>query len=295
MLRLRSATRGRWKASLALCLVASMLQCGCGHPVQTKRAGTEQRLVSMAPSITDMIVELGAGDRLVGVSTYCRAPREDLPRIGGYLDPNIESVLALKPDLVLSPPNPRLEKAMEAFSIPLYIVSAQWSTLASINDSLAALADRLDLTARGTVLRDRVTGALTGVSEAAAALPARKVLLVVARQPGSMIAAGPGTYVSELIEIAGGANVVSKGGHYPTLGIEAVVAMAPDVIIDLSAEEGQSGEASAAEALRVWSTYRSIPAVSNHAIRVESPGQLLQPGPHIGESARRLFNLIHGS
>jgi iron complex transport system substrate-binding protein len=247
----------------------------------------------MAPNITDMVVELGAGDQLVGVSTYCRAPRPDLPRVGGYLDPDIESVLALKPDLVLSPPNPRLEKAMAAFSVPLYVVSTQWSTVASIQESFMTLAERLGLAAQGAALRKQVEATLADVAEEASSRTPRRVLLVVARQPGSMVVAGPGTYISELIELAGGINVVGEGGHYPTLGIETVVGMAPEVIIDVSAGEGDQG--AAGEARRVWSTYASLPAVRSDAIRVEPPGQLLQPGPSTGESARRLLRMIHGS
>ncbi len=275
------------------CLAALMLAvAGCAERPAVTDAGT-RRLVSLAPNVTDIIIQLGLAHELVGISTYCRAPGHEVVRVGGYLDPDIETIVALAPDLVMTPPNPRLEEAMSPFGREVHVVSAQWSTVKNTQKAIVGVAERLGAAERGADLVSHMQAELDEVARRAREKPPRTVLLVIARQPGGMVVAGSDTFLSELMTTAGARNAVATKRRYPMLSIETVVHLAPEVILDLSIREEDWTETAERQAREVWTPYPSLPAVRAGAVRVARPGALLQPGPHMGRSARRLQELIY--
>jgi len=256
--------------------------------------GPPARIVSAAPNLTETVLSLGEGHRLVGVSTYCKVP-DSLPvrRVGGYIDPEIESMVALQPDAVLTPPNPHLESALRNFNLKVHVVQAQWSSLAGIREGILQVGKIIGTPARAEDLVRAIDQDLESVRAAVQGLPRPRILFVIERQVGSMVVVGPGSHLDELIGVCGGVNVVTAGGPYPRLGIEAALQLAPEVILDVSLPEADLDESQVAKARNEWTRYASMPAVKAGRIYIQAGDRLVQPGPGIGETARRLFEIMH--
>jgi iron complex transport system substrate-binding protein len=260
-------------------------------------APAQKRIVSTAPAITETLFALGLGDRVVGVSTYCHFPKEAaaLPKIGTYLQPNVEAILRLRPDLVimerLAPA--ALDKLHNAGIHVKQIATGDVSTnLRMIED----IADGAGISARGKALSAEIAKSLRDVEHATAALPKRKVVFVVGRTPGRLegiIAVGKGSYLNELIQKAGGENVLSNSlVTYPKVSLEAMIRMQPDVIIDMGdmAETTGVTDAHKKAVIDLWRTRKDIRA-SIHAVASDI---FVVPGPRMVDAAREFRQLIHG-
>ena len=254
--------------------------------------GGARRIVSLAPSVTETVFALDRGDRLVGVSTFCDHPPEkvrELPRAGSYLTPNVERIVSLRPDAVIGVPTPGNQAAVEqlrALGIVVVIVAEQ--TIADTWDAIRTVGAWAGEPAGAAALVDRLEGELRAVRDAAARRPKQKVLFVVGHDP--LVAAGGGLFLDELIDTAGGINVAaSAGGAWPRLSLEAMIAAAPQVVIDGAMGSEASGGLGA-----YWQGFASLPAVRDGRLWPQRSDALLRPGPRIGQAARELFDMIHG-
>src|SRR5881409_2440542 len=221
------------RARLAIVLAAAALG-GCAPAPAPSPAGAPARIVSLAPSITETVYALGAGERLVGVCAQCDYPAAvaSLPRVGGYLVPSVEATLGARPDLVIvvpSPGNREAVRAVERAGVRVLVVHDR--TLADLWASMRAVAAALGLTDTGERLVADIQRRLEAVRGRVAGLPPRRVLLVVGHTP--LVVAGHGTLQDELVAAAGGVNVATDiGGVWPQISLELVVARAPEVIVD---------------------------------------------------------------
>ena len=198
---------------------------------------TASRVVSLAPSITDTIIALGAASRLVGVSRF-DAPHpelEKLPRLGGTDDLSLEAVIAARPDLVVSVHSRRLAAAHRRVSqLGVTVVTFDGETIDGFLDSISTLGDVLDRPGEASRLRDELQHALRNGSQQRP-LQGETVLIVVSRKP--LYAAGPSTYLGEIVRRLGAENVIADEGRaFVAVGRESVVALRPSVVIDLSGE-----------------------------------------------------------
>ncbi len=250
-------------------------------------------MVSLVPSVTETIFALGRGDRLVGISTFCDYPPDEvrgIPRAGSYLTPNVETIVALSPDVVIGVPTPgNFAPVDQLRSLGVNVVIVGEHTLADTWDAMRTIGRWVGNEAGADELVARIQRQIDEVRERAAGRPRRKVLFVVGHDP--LIVAGTGLFIDELVTAAGGVNVAaSTGAMWPRLSLESVVAMAPDVIIDgaMGSEEREGLEA-------YWKPYASIPAVREGRIRARNADALLRPGPRLGEAAEELYEAIHGS
>lgn len=256
-----------------------------------------QRIISLAPNATEILFDIGLGERVVAVSEYCRYPEaaNDLPRVGGLTDPNVEKIAALKPDLILSYQNSsRLEEFAEKRRIDLLILSVE--TIDDVTRAMLIIGERAGILPE---TRARVADFSRRLHRTAAALrdlPPRRVLFVVGRDAGSLknlYVAGPDTFIDEMITLAGGINVVSDtASRYPILDKEAILMSRPDVII-----EGFHGERFGGDALQrqraEWASLSALPAVRDGHIRFYLGDRMTVPGPGIPESLATLAGLIH--
>ncbi|MDG2306360.1 MAG: helical backbone metal receptor [Candidatus Binatia bacterium] len=258
-------------------------------------AGGARRVVSLAPSVTETIFALGAEDRLVAVSSYCDFPpaARALPRVGSYLQPNVEAILGVEPDVVIGVPTPGNRAAVDHLRrLGVEVVVVSEDTVPDAFASMRTVGRWLGKPEQAEALVADVQGQLAAVRGAAAAEPRRRVLFVVGHDP--LVVAGGALFLNELIEVAGGENVGAiGGGTWPRLSLETVVAAAPEVIIDgaMGTEAGPGGDAGL---LRWWEPYRSVPAVRDRRVRAQRSNALLRPGPRLGVAARELFELVHG-
>ena len=264
-------------------------------------AAPPARIVSTAPSLTETLFALGLGSRVVGVTEFCRYPPEAAakPKIGTFTEPNFERILAQKPDLVLVVRNP-VQLAEKLGRLGLRTVEVPQDTVAEILASIREIGRLAGAEARARELAAQIESELERVRRRAASLPRRKVLFLVGRSPGTlqgMVGAGGGTFIDELIRIAGGENVLASAPIvYPRLTIEQIAAADPDVILDMgdfAHHEGKPME-SEQQLRALWAPYRVLRAVRENRVRQVASEVLIRPGPRVGQAARLYLELIHG-
>lgn len=249
-------------------------------------AAPARRVVSLVPSATEMLFALGAGERVVGVSAYDDYPPAvtALPRIGGMVNPSFEAIVALRPDAVVGVQGPldvAVLERLERMGVRVFFprVESVREVLRSC-ETFAALVGRRDA---GRALRTSIEADLSRVRASVAARPRVRVLAVFGERPLSV--AGPGSWVDEILSIAGGENVVRAGGRYPTISVEQVITLAPDVILDMT-----WGDSTLASSL---SRYATVPAVRDGRVVRAGDPMLLRPGPRLGGAVVRIAALLH--
>jgi len=278
------AARASWRASIAALLLLTAGVAGAAPP---------QRIISLAPSITEILFALGVGDRVVGVSTYCDYPPEAarIDRIGTFLQPNVERILAKRPDLVIGVPSPGNRapvERLEGFGLRVLIVDPQ--RVADILAAIHTIADAVGVPSQGERLVARIQDEMGAVTARLDGAPTVSVLMLVGRSP--FVAAGTGTYQDELIALARGANLAAPTGEaWPTVNLEFIVAHAPQVIIDASM--GSEEATDRAGSLAFWSTFPTIPAVRDHRLYGFRAYELLRPGPRVAQSLETVARFIH--
>lgn len=252
-----------------------------------------QRIVSLAPSITEALFALGVGDRVVGVSTSCDYPPEAarIDRVGTFLQPNVERILAKRPDLVIAVPSPGNRAPVERLrDLGLDVLIVNPERIDEILDAIRRIAGAVDAAPAGERLVARIEGGLRAVEARVAGAPPVRTLLLVGRSP--FVAAGAGTYQDELITRGGGVNVAAGGGQrWPNLSLEFIVAQAPEVIIDASM--GSEEAADAAASVTFWADFPTIPAVRERRIHGYRAYELLRPGPRVAETLAAVARFLH--
>lgn len=267
---------------------------GSGYWRDVKPARPVTRIVSLAPSATEMLFALGLGPRVVGVTRYCDRPAEalKLPKVGGFSDPSLEAVMALKPDLVVAVPaeaNRKVADRLVDLGVPVLVVPG--TTMDDVFSAIRILGTELKVAGDAEKLTARVKGELDVIAAAVKGRAAPRVLIVYDHRP--LIVGGPGAFADEVIRLSGGRNVVEKGAvPYPTLSMELVAQLAPDVILDASMGGG-GDEKARTEAVHMFDRFPSIPAVRNTRIHVLPSGTLMRPGVGIADDVRLVARLIH--
>jgi len=256
-------------------------------------AAEPMRIVSLAPSVTETVFALGLGDRLVGVSIYCDYPpaAEHIDRVGTFLTPNVEAIIAKRPDVVIAVPSPGNQDGVESLRrVGVKVVTVDPNTVEEIKQSLITIARILGHEDRGRALVAAINERIDAVQGRLAGATPRKVLMIVGQTP--LIAVGRGTFQDELIRMARGINLAAEAGSpWPHLSLEFVIAAAPDVIIDTTM--GNEERAGAAAALAFWNSFPSIPAVRERRVSGYKAYQLLRPGPRIAEAFEMIARFIH--
>jgi iron complex transport system substrate-binding protein len=281
-------------------LVALLLAIGSpAAPSQTTAAPS--RIVSTSPSITETLFALGLGDRVVGVSTYCRYPEDvaKLPKVGSFLKPEPETIARLQPDLVLVHRGPNAA-ASQLAALGLKTAIVDRGALASVFATIRQISAAAGVAARGDRLVAGLEGDLDRVRASVAGRPQRRILILVGRRTGTLtdiIAVGPASYLHDIAAIAGGTNVLASVSlEYPRISMETVITLAPDVIVDV----GEMGESPVDSERRrtitegLWSKQRLVKAVRDRAVHAVHDEAFVVPGPRIVDVARRMATWLHG-
>ncbi len=256
-------------------------------------ADPPQRIVSLAPSVTETVFALGLGDRMVGVSVYCDYPPgvEKIDRVGTFLTPNIEVILAKHPDVVLAVPSPGNRGPVEELRrLGIQVVVVDPNTVDEIKQAQITIGDALQVPDAARALVQSIDNKINHIRQILSDAPERKVLMVVGQTP--IIAVGRGTFIDELIRLAHGINLGAQAGaSWPRLSLEFPIATGPEVIIDTTM--GNEEPTGAAAGLEFWKSFPTIPAVKNGRVHGYKQYQLLRPGPRIGEALETIARLIH--
>jgi iron complex transport system substrate-binding protein len=285
-------TRRRFTLSLALAAMAARLSA----------QATPHRIVSTAPSITEALFALDLGSKVIGVSRYCDFPPEvlKLPKVGTYIKPDPEAIARLAPDLVILQGNPT-ELANRLNALHISFAEVPHGTLNDVFTGIQIIAKAAGVPQRAEPVVSRIKSGLDVIQTKARTLPSPHVLVVVDRRQGmltDLVAIGPNNYVNQILEIAGGANVLAKPGlpQYPHISLETVLRENPDVILDLSGtqESEEQRQAARAGTLALWRQNGELTAVRNNHVYIGTSNALLVPGPRTVEAAQKLFDYIHG-
>lgn len=243
-----------------------------------------KRIVSLAPAITEILFAVGAGDRVVGVTRYCNFPEAAavLPRVGGFADPDVERVAQLAPDLVIATADTvgrdRFD-ALVALGIPVYATDA--ADFAGVAASIRAVASVAGNAEAGDVLAKAFEARFSAVAEKVKGRPRTRVLFLFQANPA--IAAGKGTFLDELVRLAGGDNVaVTAPTAYPRLGLEGIIALAPERILTTMPET--------AETLRASLAKSPIPAERITPVEADL---VERPGPRLVDGLERVAAILH--
>lgn len=249
-----------------------------------------RRIIALVPSITGTVVAIGAADQLAGRTDFDRGPAVDsLPSIGGGLDPSVETLVSLRPDLVLgweTSGRPELRDRLTALGIPVFAIKTEDTT-----DVFRAIRNVGRLTGRTRAADSLATSLRRELEEVRASVAgaARPSVFYMAWNDPPLTA-GPKTFVSQVIEIAGGRNVFADAtALWPTVSIEEIVRRQPDFVVVPVGEEG-NGKVDELKRSAGWRELRALQ--QGRGVRVPSD-VVNQPGPNLAEAARAMRDAIH--
>jgi iron complex transport system substrate-binding protein len=254
------------------------------------------RIVSLAPAVTEILFALGAGDQVVGVTTYCNYPEaaKAKPKIGGFTTPNVEAILALRPDqVVMTKTRPDVAQKLRQTGID--VLEVQPDTLSGIYESIQSISRKIGVPARGQTLIQSIREELQEAAAKTGTGAKPRVLFIVGRTPGTVLdlsVAGRGTYLNELIGLAGGENVFADASvPYPQVSLEEVIRRNPDVIIDMGHSEMLT-EAQKESVKQLWKKYAFLAAVKNNNVFPISADYFVTPGPRVVQAVRDIRKML---
>ncbi len=249
------------------------------------------RIISLAPSITEILFDLGQGHRLKGATRFSNYPPEAtrLPKVGSYVHLDIEKIVALKPDLCIGTKNGNplaTIRRLDALSIPVYTVNPNsFESLAKTIRSIGELTNSQPL---ASAFIENLMARIQKVKARTAGIKQRPgVFFQIGITP--IISAGRSTFIHELIELAGGKNLAAGSSAYPRFSIEQVLTLAPDLIIVSSMARGKKFEA----VKRTWLSWPQIPAVRNNKVHVVNADLFSRPTARMVTGLEQLSGLVH--
>lgn len=283
-------------AAMAMFFVLS----SCTPEPATRSDASPQRIVSMSPGLTETVCALGCGDRLVGVTNYCKYPPRalELAKVGGYLDPSLEAVVALEPDLVL------VMESQGSFgahlkSIGIRVVQIDQHDVKAILESFAEVGALCGRSDRGKELRHEVNERLERVKNLIGERAPPRVLAVIGRNVGagdvtSVWAAADSTFFGDVVALAGGRNVLTQGieGAYPEISREGLIHLDPDVILDVVPAE-QAGQRLTETIVSDWKNLGVLRAVASGRLYVLRQPFIVVPGPRVAEVVEAVARELH--
>jgi len=254
-----------------------------------------QRIVSLSPNLTQVIYALGYMDQVVGVTIFDEYPPQviDLPKVGGWINPNYEAILALKPDLVVLMKDQDISFGEKLRNLGLKTFIAKSND--SIKDIIQAISDLGEILGESEEAKKLTLGIqsdLNEIEQKTKNTKKKSVMIVVGRNPGTLediYVIGRNNYIDELITLAGGENVVENERNALKITKEAIFTFNPDVIIEINHQQIDRE----AEILAIWSTLKQVEAVKNNQVHILSSKVLLHPSQRIVDGAQTLTEILH--
>lgn len=264
------------------------------HPVQ-QSAGVK-RIVSLAPSVTETVFALGAGDRLVGVTRYCDYPPEakKIAKVGGYIDPSFEAIARLKPDIVIVTTGNN-DNAKKLGELGIRVLEVDHNTIEGIIDSIDETGHAVGADKKADEMVSDIRGRIDEVKRRTNGLKRPSVMISIGRSMGGGVgeiyAAGKDNFYDEIIGIAGGRNAYdSKIAKTPSLSGEGVTRLNPDIIIDLAPDKDSK---EAEKSINEWNTLPHVSAVKNKRVYALTGDYVVVPGPRFIDILEDAAKVIH--
>ncbi|MBE0433769.1 cobalamin-binding protein [candidate division WOR-3 bacterium] len=238
------------------------------------------RIVSLSPAMTEILFSIGAGDKIVGVTTFCDFPEEtrNITKVGDFSHPSIERIIGLKPDLVIVnlPEQSRVKRELEKMNVRTFVSSP--ASLSELYSELSALGAELGLQKTADSLVSYIKDNL----QAEVSSEPKRVYVEISPRP--LVTIGSATFLNDLIHMAGGVNIFADlDKDYPVVGQEAVITRDPDIIIVLHPEDitGRTG-------------WQNVRAIKDGRVRTDlDPDHLMRPGPRLVRGFKQLKAAIN--
>lgn len=285
-------TRPRRLARPAIALLAATL--GCSQRTAHDHPRVPTRIVTLTPSSTEIVAAVAGPKRIVGVDKYSAFPPEIVgrPVVGDFLNPSFEAILALRPDLVvMDSVQGKVAAGLADAGIPTLVLDMH--TIEDVRAGILRVGAAVAAPERASALRADIDRDIAAVSARAAKRKHRlRVLAVVERQQGglgSVIAAGPGSYIDELLHLVGANNVMAASTvRYSNITAEQILRGQPDVILD-SAPGGTERDP------HDWDQLSGVPAIEHHRIYPLTDPIYQSPSPRVGKAVRGLEAILYGA
>ena len=253
------------------------------------------RIVSLIPAVTEMLFALGAGSRVVGVSSFDRFPPEvaKIQKVGALLDPDLERILSLQPDLViLYHTQTDLRKQLERAKVPDYVYSH--AGLRDVTSTLRSIGNRIGVAARAAKMADDIESRIDAIRRASALGPRPRTLVVFGREDYALrgiYASGGLGFIHDMVTAAGGQNVFADMKREAVQATtELILARRPEVILELRADP--IGPDEEKKELAVWKQLASVPAVANQRVHIIADPRTVIPGPRVVEGIEAIAAAI---
>ena len=253
--------------------------------------GPPQRIVALAPSITETLYYLGLGDRVVGVTQFSNFPPEAAfkPKVGTYVDVNVEKILTLSPDLVIGTKDGNeAEKVylLDEAGIAAFIVNPR--NVREAIETVATVGRLCGIPDKGIALSLQLSKRVDDIVEKTRGRKRPLVFLQINLKP--IMTVNKNTYLHDLIQLAGGENMTQDEPiTYPRISLEEVIRKKAEVIIISSMDRGGQFE----EAKREWERWTTIPAVKNKRVHLVNSDLIDRPSPRIVEGLEMIARLLH--
>jgi iron complex transport system substrate-binding protein len=290
----RTTAAGMLVAILAIVAIATSVHVG--HPANASAQTKPARIISVIPAVTEMLFAMGAGPRVVAVGSFDQYPPEvaALPRVGALLDPDLERILSLRPDLVIvyeSQTDLRIQ--LERAGIAMFVY--KHAGLADITETIAQLGARIGRGPEASAIVERINGQMKEIRTRVQSRPRARTLLVFGRDALSLrgiYASGGVGFLHDMLEAAGGENVfadVKKQSVQATS--ELVLARRPDVIVEL--RSGPLTQLQKEREISVWNSLPAVPAVRESRVIILNDPRTVVPGPRVAEGTELIARALH--
>ena len=255
-----------------------------------------RRIVSLVPAVTEMIFALGAGDRVVGVGSFDRFPPEveKIPTVGALLDPNLERILALKPDLmIVYHSQADLRTQLDRAKVPVFAYTH--AGLADVTQTMRAVGARIGHETQAEKLAAEIEGKIAAIRQRYAQGERPRVLVVFGRDQGTLrgiYASGGRGFIHDMVTAGGADNVFADAPREAVQATsEMVLARRPDVILELRADPLSPEQLRRERA--VWNQLASVPAVRQGRVHIIADQRTVVPGPRIAEGLEVIAAALH--
>lgn len=301
----RVAARGRrrlaaWPLAVAgLALTALVAACGGGQPpAQDPAPRPPARIVSVVPAVTEMLFAIGAGPRVVAVSSFDHWPREveKLAKVGGLLDPDLERIISLRPDLLVADAS-QSEMIAKAQGAGIRVYPYRLGGLDKVTRTMRELGRILGTERDAEAAAAAIDRRLEAIRQRVAGARRHKTLLIFGRDEGALrsidVSGGVG-FLHDIVQLAGGDNVFGgEQREWVRVSVESILAAAPEVVIELHYGYHLTPARLRTE-MATWRTLAALPAVRRNRVHLLEGDKFVVPGPRVAEAAEAIAAVIQG-
>jgi iron complex transport system substrate-binding protein len=286
--------------TLAICLIFFVLIKKQPAVIEDSSLKSYSRIISLAPSTTEILFALGLGDKVIGVSEFCDWPPEakEIPKVGGLLNPNYEVVVSAKPDLVIVF-NDMQQIAEKLAALGIEILTVKHDSLDEILDSILIIGRYCGREQEAEKIVDEIQNKILEIQSRIPDANRPKVLISLGHEysqdpaalPRNIYIAGNDGFYSEMIRFAGGQNAYGGKLPFPNIGAESVISMNPQIIIDIAPTATKQTESRIT--IQQWKNFHQIDAAKNDRVYVFTENYTAIPGPRFILTLEKIARIIN--